>query len=171
VVGVKSVEVVKSRVHDIAYDTGRLHDSVSFATPKIEAKVSGAAEQEDAISKPNTPNTLFIGTACPYAWWVEHGSMPITDGSYTDGKFRDRIIAWAARHGIDEEGARRIAKKVGARGLPSREFMKPSEVEIYEIAKEALAGALVKIKDAVIDKNPMVVEVPITMTTTHVRSK
>ncbi len=168
-IGAKGAEVIKRNVQDVAYDTHRLHDSVSFSTDKIEARVEGRAEEGDAIAKPTTPLTLHIGTACPYARWVEMGSAPIS--GTTDGKFRERINEWAARHGFSELAAKYIAKKIAARGLPPRPYMKGSEVEIYDIAQKIMAGVSKKIVEMIPDKKPMVIEVPITMTTTHVRSK
>lgn len=171
VIGEKATEIIQRQVQDVAYDTGRLHDSISFATDKKDAKVGGRAEEGDAIMKPSGSLELHIGTACPYAQWIEMGSAPISESSRTDGKFRERINEWAARHGFSELAAKYIANKIAARGLPPRQFMKSSEIEIYDMAEKTIALAVDKLMNRLLDKKPMVIEVPITMTTTHVRSK
>ena len=187
-IGVEGVGIIKRNVeaasapsapghNATASDTGRLADSIQYSTTKIKPKIGGRAKSGvDEITQPTEPLTLYLGTGCPYAPCIEYGTNYGTSskghGGVEGGSFRDRIKAWAARHGIEEKYVSAIINSIIRRGwLPARPFMQPSEQEVSALAKRMMDGAMAKIVDGLRNNRKEVINVTLSMTGTHVRSK
>lgn len=176
-IGPEAVDIISNNLVDYSMDTGRLVSSITFTTDKVKAKMGPGAKETDALSQPKEPLTMYIGTGCPYAEYVEYGSPPHSQNSpansaIQDGEtFWDRIKAWAARHGIDEKGAYPIMMKIKEKGIRQQPFMTPAEQPIFALARMIMALEVKKLVDAIPSKKPIVVEVPITLTSTSARSK
>lgn len=55
-------------------DTGRLRDSITYATRQEASTVGSKAKSEDAVPPPNRDNAVNIGTRVEYAIYQETGS-------------------------------------------------------------------------------------------------
>lgn len=153
VIGEEVKEVIQANVHAVAFDTGRLQDSVDFATKNRQATAKGKATAIDMIKSPTTTFTLHIGTACPYAIPIEFGSAYGTvhrnPGGVEGGSMRERIKEWALRHGIPESMVSPIINNIMKRGyLPARQFMTPAAPMVKAIADTVMKKVMQRAKDA-----------------------
>jgi hypothetical protein len=103
------VNILKDAMNDTeAQDSGRLIDGVTWATQKHvdRALIGSRAKDEDVIQKTDNPFEMHVGTANPYAPYVEHGSLPHTNssGEAATRAFEDNMLAWAKRHGFTKRG-------------------------------------------------------------------
>ena len=116
-----------------AIDTGRLVNSISYATIDRSAKPSnfvgsGIVDDRDLVKKPLKKNELIIGTNVYYAPMIENGSGPLRKGE-NEQTFDEAIRGWARRKGITDEGTIFIIKRA-IRNRPSgsnpRPFIAPT---------------------------------------------
>lgn len=150
-------------------DTGRLKDSIAFATTLNRgAPVMAGSnyQEEDKIEAPETPYTMAVGTVCPYAAVIEHGSTahksagPGVEGK---GSFDERIRAWALRHGISDENVIFLIKRKIARdGLVARPFVAPVRAIAQPIVQKAVQAEVDKILKGFI-KGKVTIDVTMSM--------
>jgi hypothetical protein len=110
-------------------DTGRLRDSITWATKDATGRdlVGPSAEESDVISQPESVGVLHIGTAVPYAPPVEYGSGPHVANGEQSQEFTDRLTDWARRHGFAENDIYYLIQYIRKNGTEQIEFINPTK--------------------------------------------
>jgi hypothetical protein len=121
-------------------DTMRLENSITWATPVAVDTVMGKGNPTDIIQKPTTKYTMHVGTAVPYAPYVEHGSTPHGGSNAAEHeRFVTNMLDWARRHGweardggeLKESDIYYLLKKIRDNGTSDMPFVAPTKTE-YE---------------------------------------
>ncbi|MFH2028994.1 MAG: hypothetical protein ABIJ40_00025 [Bacteroidota bacterium] len=93
--------------------TGRLRDSITFATSTEQSGIDGKATESDKIKQPSEARTVRIGTAVDYALGVEFGTRP-------------HIIEPKTAKALYWKGAEHPVKRVKHPGTISQPFLRPA---------------------------------------------
>lgn len=146
-------DVMKDRL--IAYTrAGRTSDSITYAF-RTQSKsmvnkdiVGSRSGSEDIISIPGSVMELHVGTAVPYAQYINDGMEPIGAGvgsaePEADGStFRKHLLAWGIEtFGASPEGistAYAVMQHIADHGTSPKPFM----IETYYAAEEVIATAM-----------------------------
>lgn len=155
--GALCVEELQSGV---SKDEGRLHGSLSYATQKRAARVSGSAGESDGAPQPDKPFLMYLGTRVPYAWYVEHGSGPHNTGNDSEG-FIERITAWAWRHGWAEDEMGALINSIRKKGTEKHPFFFEKGAIVERIMGEALKKAMMNLPATIQRSGPIVVDIDI----------
>lgn len=91
-VGEDGVEAMRSFTSPHDWHS-RLTDSISWRTQRDQGDMGGNSSEEDRVSAPKDPNTVNIGTACPYAAVREWGAGPHQTEEGHD-EFIERMKDW-----------------------------------------------------------------------------
>jgi hypothetical protein len=137
-------------------DMGRTENSVTWATynavDRALAKGPGVLDT-DIIGKSDNRLGLNIGTAVPYAEYIEHGSTHHQSGSPAESKrFVSNMLAWAQRHGfrkkdgsmgtLNEDDIYPLLKKIRDYGTDANPFLEESKRRIAVAVKDDFNQAL-----------------------------
>lgn len=71
--------IVNKAKYYCTVDTGRLRDSIIFATANEQSEIGSKATESDKIEKPSEQRTVRIGTAVSYAPFVEYGTSKMAN--------------------------------------------------------------------------------------------
>ena len=110
--------------------TGRLKGSITYQTKRTGSRVSGGAQPNDGVSKPQDDDVCYVGTNVNYAQAIEYGSKPHFIGS----PVKMRKIGW-----------RYIGMHPGYTGQP---FLRPAvDIERGNITKDMALAIQAKMKE------------------------
>lgn len=147
-IGAAGAEEMRSFLReDAGVDTERLRNSISFASMTATDRSRNMnVKNTDWLEKPNSPFAVNIGTANPYAPYVNYGSLPIGRGGGSaepeEGSFREKILQWAIHKWGDSEETRAramgIAKAIAEHGTDAIPFFEPSFTGIRMAARKGL---------------------------------
>jgi hypothetical protein len=141
VLGPRIASTMKGRLNQNgSEDTMRLEDSITWATPVAVDTAMGKGKPTDIIQKPATKYTLHVGTAVPYAPYIEHGSTPHGGSNAAEHeRFVANMLDWASRHGweardggaLKESDIYYLLKSIRDNGTSDKPFIAPTKTE-YE---------------------------------------
>jgi hypothetical protein len=137
-------------------DTGRTTQSVTWATSVASDKSpmgKDGVQQTDLIDMPANPMEMDIGTAVPYAQYIEHGSQPHQKSSVEESeRFITNMLDWARRHGwqkregatgdLDKNDIYPLLMRIRNYGTDKNPFMQDSRQAIEPLVPAAFAGAI-----------------------------
>jgi hypothetical protein len=138
VAGTASVKVIQDSCN--SEDLGRLHDSISYAHKtggNASARPGSRAEAGDGVPTPDKPFLMYIGTAVPYAVYVEFGSGKHMTGDDSAG-FIERITAWGLRHGFTEKEIPNLIRSIRRKGTEKHPFFYANELSVNDIVKSSI---------------------------------
>lgn len=151
-VGAVGAEAMRSELSaDHGINTERLIGGITFATAtKLDrSNVSSLTKETDLPEVPPDRRTLYIGTANPYAPYVNYGARPHGEGNGSaepeEGTFYEKVLEWAeAKFGSSPETrdmAQRIAKSISANGTTAIPFFEPAFPKIRMAIKAGVKEA------------------------------
>ena len=155
IIGTELSEYMRDQVDQFA-DGERLKSSITYSTEYgVVGATTGKSPASYLISKANA-GELKIGTAAPFAKYVEWGAMPFGAGIGSEdpeapGGFNERITAWwcdERGHGRSDEQlaiARAIATSIVKNGTRPNPFFTPTVVKADSVVSSALRKSLQKL--------------------------
>lgn len=165
VAGQKVAEMLKDKLDEKeANDTGRVRDSITWATSQAtnRAMVGSAAQEGDVIKPPSVPGIVFIGTAVPYAPYVEYGTYAHGQNREMMEQFINNLLEWAARHGWQARDGGELKysdiypliKKIRENGTDEMPFVRPVLAELNSGGLSVIRGAFQNLMRKEIDAMP-----------------
>jgi hypothetical protein len=148
--GVDIAQSMKAHIADGVEGPSRLEDSVTYATKRVLDRnmVGPRAADEHVIKQPTEANVLKVGTASPYAKYVNWGSLPIGQGpgaGAEPGSLREHILDWAIEKFGDSEETRDFAEgvvqKVIREGTTGFDFLGMTRADAQRIMATTFASA------------------------------
>jgi HK97 gp10 family phage protein len=83
---IESGAIIARRAQEMApYDTGRLRNSITYATRTASSRVESPALLVDGVKHDGSENTVVVGTAVEYARYQEYGTKHMPSMSYLRG--------------------------------------------------------------------------------------
>jgi len=151
-VGAAGAEAMRSELApDHGINTERLVGGITFATATAidRSNVSSLVKESDLPEKPSDRATVAIGTANPYAPYVNYGALPHGQGNGSaepeEGTFYEKVLEWAeAKFGSSPETrdiAQRIAKSISENGTDAVPFFEPAFPKIRMAIKAGVKEA------------------------------
>lgn len=154
-IGAAGAEAMRSNLdQDHGMNTERLVGGITYATSTAvdRSKVNGYVKDSDLPECPSNRTAVNIGTANPYAPYVNYGALPHGQGNGPaepeEGTFYEKVLEWAAQKWGDSpetrDKAQRIAKSIAENGTDAVPFFEPAfpviRTAIKAAIREAMAG-------------------------------
>ena len=154
-IGAAGAEAMRSNLEqDHGMNTERLVGGITYATATAidRSKMNGLVKDSDLPEKPGARNIVHIGTANPYAPYVNYGALPHGQGNGPaepeEGTFYEKVLEWAAQKWGDSpetrDKAQRIAKAIAENGTDAIPFFEPAfpviRMAMRRATKEASAS-------------------------------
>lgn len=155
IIGAELSEYMQDQVENFSEGT-RLKSTITYATDKgVVGKTTAKDVPSSYFITPAEPGTLKIGTAAPFAKYVEYGALPFGEGigsqdPAAQGTFNERITAWwcdELGHGRSQEQldiARAWATSIVKNGTKPHPFLEPTKQKAYRVISSTLKGTLQK---------------------------
>ena len=155
IIGVELSEYMRDQVENFSEGT-RLKSTITYATDKgVVGKTSAKDVPSSYFITPAESGELKIGTAAPFAKYVEYGALPFGAGigsqdPAAQGTFNERITAWwcdELGHGRSQEQldmAGAIATNIVKNGTKPNPFLEPTVQRATRVVNSALKVALQK---------------------------